>query len=688
MNTNKSTLSIAIALAMLSHSTLANTEQDEIEVITVTSDFRESSLQATPVSATVLSADEISSVSAQNLEEVISLAPNLNFSAGSQRARYYQIRGIGERSQFQEPINPSVGVIIDDVDFTGIGSVSSMFDVEQVEVLRGPQGTQFGANALGGLINIKTPDASEQFEGRVKLTAGNYDSYGAGLMLSGPIAEQVNYRLAVEQYQSDGFIENDYLNQDDTNNRDELSARAKVQWSVNDEVTVDFGAFIFDFDNGYDAFSLDNNRTTLSDQPGVDKQDTRAFTVKLNSTAYHYAELDLIFSHADSELTYGYDEDWAYVGIHPWEYSSTDYYFRDKKVSTAEYRLTSTQASKLYGNTVWVAGVYAKTEEEDLTRQYTYLDSNFSSSFEADTLAGYVQFDSQLTDALMLTTGLRIERRDFDYDNSDGYQAKPDENMVGGKVVLAYTLANQDLVYGSVNRGYKAGGVNTDGTLPETLREFESETVWNFELGYKANFDDGFIRAAAFYMNRDDMQVKSSQELKRPDGSSEFLIYLGNAAQGSNYGLELESGWQLNDMFSLNASVGYLDSELDDYINQDGVDISGREQAHAPKYTAYLGLNVDISDALSASIGISAKDEFYFSDSHDEKSDAEVLLNASVTYSADNWTITAWGRNLTDEEYKTRGFYFGNDPRDGYQGKQYYQLGEPAVFGLTVDYHF
>ncbi|MFD2166708.1 TonB-dependent receptor [Thalassotalea euphylliae] len=687
MKITKSSLATAISAALLS-SSLSVIAEDNIEVITVTADFRNSSLQALPSSATVLGDDDIAMRNAQHLEEMIALAPNVSFSQGTQRARYYQIRGIGERSQFQEPINPSVGIIIDDVDFTGVGGISSMFDVAQVEVLRGPQGTEFGANALAGIINVKTNSASDAFEGRVKLTAGNYDSYGAGIMLSGPATDTANYRLSVEQYQSDGFIENTYLDVEDTNDRDELTARAKIDWQINNHLLANIGLYVFDFDNGYDAFSLDNNRKTRSDNPGFDKQDTKAASAKFTYTKSTNANLEIIMSHADSEIDYGYDEDWTYEGFHPWEYSSTDHYFRDKKVTTAEIRFTSSEAGQLFGNTDWVLGGYAKTEEEDLLREYTYLVTPFDSSFEADTSAIYAQFDTQLNSKLTIITGLRVEQRDFEYDNSDGYSASPDETMVGGKLVANYALDESSIVYASVNRGYKAGGVNTDGTLPEELREFDKETVWNYELGYKASFDDVYLRAAAFYMDREDMQVKSSRTVTRPDGSSEFVLYLGNAASGTNYGVELESGWQMTEALELVASVGYLDTELDDYINQDGVDVSGREQAHAPNYTAHLGLNAVLTDNLTAHVGIDAKDEFYFSDSHNEKSDSEVLLNASVTYSVDAWTVTAWGRNLTDEDYKTRGFYFGNDPRDGYEAKQYYQLGEPAVYGVTVDYQF
>ena len=684
-------LATAITCALITSTSAQAEQQNDMEVITVTSDFRQHNLQQVPASLSVLSAQEIADRNAQNLEEVIAIAPNVNFSSGTQRARYYQIRGIGERSQFQEPINPSVGLIIDDIDFTGIGSIASMFDVEQTEIYRGPQGTRFGANALAGLINITTKAPMDEFEGALKFTAGNYGSYGAGVALSGPATDKVNYRIAVEQYQSDGFIDNTFLGKDDTNNRDELTARGKVNITLSDDHQLDLGLFYFDFDNGYDAFSLENDRHTRSDEPGFDRQETIALSAKSTYQGFGFGELVTIATFADSEMDYGFDEDWTYVGFHPWEYSSTDHYLRDKTSSTFEVRALSNNANKLFANsTAWTLGLYGKTESEDLTRQYTYLDADFSSTFDTDTIAAYVQLDTQLSQKLSLISGLRVENRSADYDNIDGLSFSPDDTMMGGKLALSYQQTEQAMVFASINRGYKAGGVNTDGTLPAELREFDPEYLWNYEVGYKYTLADnrGYVRVAAFYMDRKDMQVKSSKSLLRPDGSSEFIIYLGNAAEGTNQGLEFDGAYQLTDSVELYGSIGYLDTELNDYVNQDGEDISGREQAHAPKYQFNLGINAFITDSLVFNLSVDGKDEFFFSDSHDEKSDSVELVNASLTYDWQDWQFKLWARNLTDEDYKTRGFYFGNDPRDGYEGKQYYQLGEPAVYGVAVNYSF
>jgi outer membrane receptor protein involved in Fe transport len=708
MTFKPSILSLAITTSiysLFSFNVLAEdklTQTDKIETITVTSDFRQQSLQKTAASLSVLTDAEIKQRNAQHLEELIAVTPNVNFASGSQRARYFQIRGIGERSQFSEPINPSVGVIIDDVDFTGIGSIASLFDVSQAEVFRGPQGTRFGANALAGMINITTKAPTDEFEGALQLDAGNYNSYGLGVALSGPASDEINYRLAVNKYNSDGFIDNTYLNKKDTNNRDELSARAKLAITASEELTIDLTAFHFDFDNGYDAFSLDNTRETLSDEPGFDTQKTSALSAKFTYQGLDSVTLVGIISGADSDLAYGYDEDWAYVGISDpdvienpefayYEYSSTDYYFREKSAYTAELRVLSNQGEEIFnGTTAWVAGIYFKQDEEDLIRQYTYNDSDFGSENSSESIAIFGQLDTKLSDKLSLISGLRLEQRDADYINSDLFSDSPSDTMLGGKLVLSYQATNDTLWYGSVNRGYKAGGSNTNGSLSNNFRSFDPEYLMNYEIGYKVSLldNDAYVRASVFYMDRTDMQVKSSQTIVRPDGSSEFITYLGNAATGSNQGVEIESAWQLNEFVNIYGSFGLLDSEFNDFTNADGKVLDDRDQAHAPNYQFNLGINIQPTEAWLINVSVDGKDEFYFSDSHDEKSTSIALLNASIAYLADNWQVKLWGRNLADKDYANRGFYFGNDPRDGYTAKQYTQLSEPLVFGATLNYQF
>jgi outer membrane receptor protein involved in Fe transport len=678
---------IALASPLLSAASVANTIEETI----VTADFRDIKLQKMPASVTVMTAADIENRGAQHLEQMLAFAPNVNFSSGGSRTRYVQIRGIGERSQFASPINPSVGTIIDGVDFSGIGSAGTLFDVERVEILRGPQGTRYGANALAGIIAITSTAPSEDFNGYVESMVGNYDSWSLGAAAGGAISDTLLYRASVQQHKSDGYVENTFLNKDDTNGFDELTLRAKLRWLASDNLTIDTSLFLVDMDNGYDAFSLDRNGDTLSDEPGRDIQETTAISVNVDWSINPKLSAQFIAGYADSDLEYGFDEDWGFVGIAPGdEYSSTDNYIRDRKNSNLEGRLLSGEDGKIFNDsTDWLVGVYYENRDVDLQRDYTFAGAQFLSNYQTQNLAVFGETTSVLTDSLNLTIGLRAEQWTADYKDSLALNLDNDEDLYGGKVVVDYVASDDHLVYVSASRGYKAGGVNTDGTLDEAEREFDTEYQWAYEVGVKSSLLDNSlqVRVAAFYNDRQDIQIKESIiPIGKPDDG--FVEYIANASEGSNYGLEIETVWQATTALQLFANAGFLRTEIDGCDGADCIDLVGRDQAHAPRYQYSAGVKFDVSENLNVQVDIEAKDEFYFSSSHNAKSESYELLNARIGYELDAWSLALWGRNLTDEEIQTRGFRFGNDPRDGYTPNTYVQLGEPRIIGLTGRYKF
>lgn len=655
--------------------------------IIVTADYREANEMDTASSITVLTEEVIKSRSAQHFEDLIHSIPNLNFASGSNRARFFQIRGIGERSQFGDPLNSSVGLLIDNIDFSGAGTVATMMDVQQVEVLRGPQGTRYGANALAGLINIKTHDPEDKFSANFKVGAAEYGTKTIGGMITGPLSDTVQFRIAAENHSSDGYYENDFLNKDDTNNRDELTIRTKLNIQPNDNWSLKFIAAHVDIDNGYDAFSLDNNRHTYSDEPGHDRQESTSIGVE---STWHLDRFDLvgILNAADSDIEYGFDEDWTFTGFHPLGFTSTDNYIRDRRTSSMEVRFISNESSRIFGgSTDWVAGAYLLSSKEDLLREYTFLESDFTSNYDFNTYAIFFQLDSSLTENIILSSGLRFERRDTTYDNSDAVKFKPRDNLWGGRLALKYFTNENTMTYASISRGYKAGGFNTDGSLDPDLREFDGEYLIEYELGVKSKWLDNrlHLRATLFYDDRRNQQVKSSIVRTRPDGSAEFIDFIGNAAEGTNKGLEIELDWYATEKLKISAGIGLLDAEFDEFINEFGEDLSGREQAHAPSYTANLAVAYR-QDNWLFQVSIDSKDDFFFSDRHDVKSDPYVLLNANVGYETELWKISIWGRNLTDKDYFTRAFgSFGNDPRKNFITEPYFQFGEPRIVGVTLE---
>jgi iron complex outermembrane receptor protein len=683
----RNTLLLAIACCSLHVQAQTGTG---VEEIVVTADFRQARLDNIPASIIVLDSSLIQQKNALHLEDVLLNAPNVNFASGASRARFIQMRGIGETGQFAEPLNSSIGMLIDGVDFSGIGAAAMLYDIEQVEILQGPQGTRYGSNALAGLINLQSKRPTETFETGLQMQAENYDGHGLAAYVSGPLGENLGFRLSGQGLRSDGFSNNTFL-QRPTNTRDEQTLRANLVWQATPELEIDTRAGVVDINNDYDGFSLDNIRDTQSDQPGRDEQLSRYASVKATSTALDAFTVEALASVANSELAYSYDEDWVYAGFHPDEYSSTDSYMREHDTRSAELRLLSAPDAALFaGRTSWVAGIYTLDQEVDLTRVYTYAPGDFHSAYAMHRRAVYADTTTTLTERLSFDAGLRAERFSASYDDSNLLHFSPDEDLFGGKLTLNYRTANDNLLYVSASRGYKTGGFNTEGSLDADLREYGSESLWNYEAGFKGSlFDDRLqARLAVFYMDRDDVQVQSSTLRMRANGSTEFIEFTGNAAAGFNRGAELGAEFALNDSAQLYTTLGLLDSEYEDFINSNGDDLDGREQAHAPSYQYTVGGRFQLIPSLLLDVNLQGRDAFYFSDSHDVRSTAYDLLNASLTWTQNQWQLTLWGRNLTDEDYFVRGFYFGNDPRDGYTSKGYTQLGEPLRYGLTLNFDF
>lgn len=662
-----------------------------IDEIVVKGDLREGRLLDLPVSVTVIDDSVIRGRGATHLEEVLNIAPNVNFSSGASRSRFFQIRGIGERGQFLEPLNPSVGVILDGVDLTGAATAATLFDIEQVEIFRGPQGTRYGANAHAGLIVLQSRTPTVEPEALVEVDAGNYGTRRFAAAVSGPLAgETLTGRFSAQHFQSDGFMKNRFLGVSDTEEKDELTLRGRLRWLASDSTTVDLSLARIEIDNGYDSFTLDNSRDTLSDEPGFDRQDSTLASLRVERATRAGFAVEGTAAIARSDLDYGFDVDWTFEGFHPFGYRRFESFARDRDTRSLELRLVSDPAGRLFGGrSDWIVGLYHHRNEEDLDHIISRAGvlSFFASEFETRRTSAFGQLDTALSDTLTLSAGLRYERRKADYEDSKDVTFAPSEHLWGGRIGLEWLAGGDTLIYGNVSRGYKAGGFNTDGSLDTDLRLYDSEYVWNYELGVKASLLDGALgtRVAVFYMDRRDQQVGTSLIRQRDDGSSDFIAFVGNAAEGRNYGLELELDYRVTERLNLVANLGLLRTEFRGFVNSAGEDLDGRDQPHAPRYQFHLAADYRFDGGFFARIEAEGRDDFFFSGSHQEQSSSYELLHARAGWRGERLELALWGRNLTDEDYEVRGFGgFGNDPRDGYADGRYTQFGAPRTYGITA----
>ena len=690
-----------ICLLFLLFHSIASPAQEVVEEIIVTADYRERAASELPAVISILDRQTINEASVQHFEELIQLVPNLNWSGDGHRARYFQIRGVGELAQYQGAPNPSVGFIVDDIDFSGIGTIATLFDIDHIEVLRGPQGTRYGANALAGLIYMQSTDPGDSFEGKVEVTAGDDDAFGGGIALGGPIGEKgAGYRLSAHHFQSNGFRTNPYLGRKDTNGRDETSLRGRFVWGAGDNWDFKLTGMYSDMNDGYDAFAIDNTLTVLSDKPGKDAQQSAGASFNIDWDGSSRFRITSVASVAESEIDFSFDADWGNDDAWaPVIYDFVSLNDRRRMTLNREIRIMSKEAGRIFGgSTDWLVGFYINRLDEDLTTinlgEYfdpgfnfaDSLDDRLDSEFEATSAAVFGQLEFDVSKAGRLSIGARFERREVDYADTSGLNLKPSENMFGGEIIYTHKFSTDVTGFATLSRGYKGGGFNL-GFVPPGRREFGQETMWNAEAGIRASLADDrlLLSGSLFYHLREDQQVETSFQLN-PNDPASFVFFTDNAAKGKTVGLEADVRWQATNALELFAIIGLLNAEFDEFVTPQ-VDASGRDQAHAPSYTYAIGGAWRHNSGWFARVDVTGKDRFYFDVSHDQVSKPYSVTNARLGYETEYWITQLWLRNAFDERFAVRGFYFGNEP-PLFPPTLYIRQGDPRQIGVTFERRF
>jgi len=688
---------------------------DSLEQIVVTATLRAAPAIEVPASVTVLPQQVLRDAGQQSFEDVLALIPNLNWAGDTSRPRYFQLRGIGELEQYQGAPNPSVGFLIDDIDFSGLGTAGTLYDIDQVDVLRGPQATRYGANALAGLIYLRSAEPTTALSGRVDLEGGDYNTKSYGAVLSGPVESlDSGFRVAVQRYTTDGYYHNLYLNRYDTNGRDELTLRGKWTYSPSERLHVDLTALHVQIDNGYDAYAIDNSRNTQSDNPSVDSQHSSGASLRVHYLPGDDIGLTFIATYAKTLVKYGYDGDWGNPIL--WApftdlYNYTELQNRDRTTKSVELRVGSERSAGF----AWLVGAYANQLNESLNDTslgayddvaygsgLSQTDTVISSAYRARNGALFGELDGDLAGNLRWSVGLRGERWTADYlgtttDTIGGTVTpaalSPSNNLWGGHVSLTYKLDPDQALYAQVARGYKAGGFNTSqGLLPNQLL-FTPESDVNWELGYKADLLDHRLKVNAdvFYLNRRNAQIKTSFQ-SDPTNPNDFVFYTGNAARGHNYGLESDVYGQVSRAVTLGGSLGLLKTYFEDFVQQGAAGATlaseSRELANAPHWQAALNATIRNARGAFARVDLTGMGAFYFDlPPNSTRSHAYGLLNAKLGWEQERWAAYLWGRNLLNKSYPVRGFFFGDEPPN-FDNKLYVQLGDPRTWGASVTVKF
>jgi len=696
--------------SILASSLACSSPDTALEEVVITATLRPAPELDVPASVSVLDAETLRNAGQQHLEDVLALVPNLNWAGDTSRPRYFQIRGIGELEQYQGAPNPSIGFVIDDIDFSGLGSAATLFDVDRIEVLRGPQGMRYGANALGGLIYARSAEPAETFGGHVEVGAGDYGERSYGAIVTGPVPElDSSFRLAAQHYASDGYYRDLYLHRSDTDRRGELTLRGRWRYEPSERLRVDLSVLHVQMDNGYDAFTLDGSRNTQSDKPGVDSQHSTGASLHLSYSGAGPATLTLIGSYAETRVKYGYDGDWGNPQLWaPYIYDYTDVQYRQRTTHSLEARLATTSEAGLS----WLVGVYGQQLHEgfDEASAGIFFDPSqggpvppistmvTSSHYQSRAGAVFGELDGSLSRSVRWSLGLRGERRTARYGdvilNPDStHDFRPSDNLWGGTASLTGKLSPGQSVYATLARGYKAGGFNLSESLLPSQIQFGPESNLSLEIGHKAQVLDDSVRinTDVFYMRRKSLQVKTSEQLV-PSDPNTFTLYTGNADSGFNYGLESDVQWRATRTLGFGASLGLLQTRYHGFV-QNGQILPDRALANAPSWQAAVNATYRSARGPFARVDVTGMGSYYFDlPPNGTTSRPYGLVNSRIGWEARQWTASLWGRNLLDKRYPVRGFYFSDTPQDFLANppvnRLYTQLGDPRAWGVTVQYSF
>jgi len=639
-------------------------------------------------SSSVLNQSDLNIFPNGSLQDLSQLVPGVTFTGGTAKGRFFQIRGVGERSSYEGMPNYSVGIVYDGIDYSGFGNVISFNGVEEIIVQKGPQMVSQGPSGIGGMILLNSSPIEADLAGGLSLNYGTYGAKVVSASLSGPIHEKLGFSLVSQISKSDGYIENKYFPKSETNSIHDKFVKGKMsfesaKWDIN------LNLHHFSINQGYDVFNHSNSRVTYSDHPGTDRNEINAISLKMDREM-DYLLSSTTLSFLRSKSLYSYDEDWSndefWNGLQGYN-ANYNYYIsfpKEQKRMALDHRFYFNGKSSNSH-----IGFYIKNENE-LNREWGFKNEierkNISSNLDIEQKAIYGQFGIDLSNSSQIILGGRIENRESKYSDSQAINVNPVDNLWGVEASYLFTINEHMKSYLKFSRGFKAGGVNTQPSIEENRKEFKDEKVYLIESGLEYLRDqNNFLKGSVYYMDRRDIQVKTSYQ-DNPSDPSSYTFYQDNGSDARVFGAEIEGKHKVIDNLNIKYSLGLMESKFGNYVYGER-NLKGRELAYSPNYQFNFSLNYTTNHGYFFNILNSLQDNVYFGNSHDEKSKTTQISNISFGKDFRWGQINFWCQNIFNERTELRGFYFSNEPPD-WENRRYVHVGPPRLFGVKMSYQF
>ena len=676
---------------------------NQLGVIVVTAQRHEENLQDVPISITTLSQDDLSTRGIVSAQDMQGLLPGVDFQPNNDL--FVSVRGIGTFN-LQPGVDSAVAYTVDGNYIAHPAQLPTLlYDLDHVEVLRGPQGTLFGRNANAGAINFITNRPTDEFEVHGAVGFGNYDLLHTEVAINAPIAEGFAIRASGATQRHDPYLD------DGHNDEDQVAARLRALIEPSENVSL---LVTLDYnhreDNNIGVSECPPNAVEAAcanvrwdpfdgnDNPNPDDYsvvETWGAYAQLDVQLGDFATLTYIPTYRESNLGYITTPTYPYVGT-----------IDNDSLHTEEVRLASLPNSPID----WVVGAYYSRERADRVITYYWpngpipRDANNVINFfnvdyyESESYAAFAQVTVPLTDALRLTGGIRYtDESKTSRGTANAYAgtiANPvlvsirtdndtSDERVTWRAGVEFDATPDNLLYASVSTGFKSGGVSQADPSIALPTTYGPETITAYQVGSKNRFLDGRLQINAEFFYYDYSGFQTLLPSFQPSGLLYFLTV--NSQKARFFGGEIEATWLVTPHDQIDGSIALLDAEFTKFIVGPN-DFSGNEPAHAPAYTINLGYQhtFDFANggALTARAESRVVDNNYVSPDNfpGGRVSTYIQSNANLTYegSSGGWSVTAWIRNIENNGI----IYNANPP-----GTQPFTLGyllPPRTFGVTV----
>ncbi|MCG6187193.1 TonB-dependent receptor [Maribellus maritimus] len=670
-----------------------NTPDILIDEITVKSPKELPLVREIPTSISLLPARKLENDEIHSLTDISSKVPNFfMLDYGSKLQSSVFVRGIGSRLG-----SPSVGLYVDNVPYfekTTFGF--DFFDIERVEVLRGPQGTLYGRNTMGGIINVFSKSPLVYDETNISVTAGTHGYYNVNVNHYNRVDDKFGYSISGNYLNQNGYFTNNFSG-DPADDKYSASGRARLVWRISDNLMLENTANYEKSEQYGFPYALYNDSTNRAvgisyDQESSYKRDlfSDGLVLKYQNDVFQFVSTS---SYQFYDGLMAVDQDFTKNKIYFFEIGD-----RQNMVSQ-ELMLKSLSPSKYK----WLFGAYGFYQTMKQQTQGDIYTSKVNQDIRSDfNISGYAlfhqsTFDDFLVENLSLTAGIRfdVEKDDLDYTFDQAVGDNPVSNLatedysenfteILPKVALKYAFNNSLNTYATVSKGYKSGGFNTNTSIVlEEDRSFDSEKSWNYELGLKSSLAGNrlFVDAALFYIDWQDQQI----DVPVPGGRGNMKK---NAGESVSKGAELFVKGLLADNLEATLGYGYTHATFADYVVSEELNYNDNFIPYVPRHTINASLYKTFEfkngflEKLIANLSYKGVGKHYWSLDNSVYQDYYGLLDAKLSFVTGKFRFEIWGKNIFDTSYNT--YYFEISSLHN----SYVQMGKPASLGVNLKVAF